>query len=84
MADAIRAGVFNDLGSGNTIDMCVIRKGSTEYLRPYEIANTKGERQESYRYKRGTTAILNQIVRPIIVEEETVRRVDSDSMDTSS
>lgn len=84
MADAVRAGVFNDLGSGNTIDMCVIRKGSTEYIRPYEVANTKGERQESYRYKRGTTAILNKIERPIIIEEEIVRRLDTDSMDTSS
>ena len=84
MADAVRAGVFNDLGSGNTIDMCVIRKGSTEYIRPYEIANKKGERQETYRYKRGTTAVLNKTIRPIIVEDETVRRLETDSMDTSS
>lgn len=84
VADAIRAGVFNDLGSGNRIDLCVIRKGSTEYFRPYEVTNKKGEKEESYRYKRGTTAILSKIVRPIVVEEESVRRVDTDSMDTSS
>lgn len=45
--DAIAAGVFNDLGSGSNIDLCVIRKDSTEYLRNYELANKKGERQVS-------------------------------------
>lgn len=43
--DAIAAGIFNDLGSGSNIDLCVIRKDSTEYLRNYELANKKGERQ---------------------------------------
>ncbi|XP_043475857.1 proteasome subunit beta type-7 [Leptopilina heterotoma] len=84
VADAIRAGIYNDLGSGSSIDLCVIRKGSTEYIRPYELTSKKGERQKSYLFKRGTTAVLNKVVRPIIVEEENVRRVDSDSMDTSS
>lgn len=44
--DAIAAGVFNDLGSGSNVDLCVIRKNySTEYLRGYEYANVKGERE---------------------------------------
>ncbi|XP_076631172.1 proteasome beta2 subunit [Colletes latitarsis] len=84
VADAIRGGVFNDLASGSNVDLCVIRKGSVDYLRPYDIANVKGERQISYRYKRGTTAILNKTVRPIIVEEENIRRVAEEPMDTSS
>lgn len=47
--DAIAAGVFNDLGSGSNIDLCIIRKGgSTEILRNYEVANKKGERAVSY------------------------------------
>lgn len=45
--DAIAGGVFNDLGSGSNIDLCVIRKDSTEYLRNYELANKKGERSVS-------------------------------------
>lgn len=45
--DAIAAGVFNDLGSGSNIDLCVIRKGSVEYLRGYEYANEKGRRAVS-------------------------------------
>ncbi|XP_043259940.1 proteasome subunit beta type-7 [Colletes gigas] len=84
VADAIRGGVFNDLASGSNVDLCVIRKGSVDYLRPYDIANVKGERQISYRYKRGTTAIINKTVRPIIVEEESIRRVAEEPMDTSS
>lgn len=43
--DAIAAGVFNDLGSGSNIDLCIIRKNSTDYLRNYELANKKGERK---------------------------------------
>lgn len=94
VADAISAGVFNDLGSGNNIDMCVIRntevRGSTfdtraaDYIRPYNIANVKGTREGSYRYKRGTTAILDKTIRPIIIENESVRTIQTESMDTSS
>ncbi|XP_076669892.1 proteasome beta2 subunit [Andrena cerasifolii] len=84
VADAIRAGVFNDLASGSNVDLCVIRKGSVDYLRPYDVANVKGERHISYRYKRGTTAVLRKTVHPIVVEEESVRRIDTEPMDTSS
>ncbi|XP_053983092.1 proteasome subunit beta type-7 [Hylaeus volcanicus] len=84
VADAIRGGVFNDLCSGSNVDLCVIRKGSVDYLRPYDVANVKGQRQISYRYKRGTTAILNKTVRPVIVEEESIRRIAEEPMDTSS
>lgn len=42
--DAIGAGIFNDLGSGSNIDLCVITKDGAQYLRTYEEANKKGER----------------------------------------
>lgn len=45
--DAIAAGVFNDLGSGSNIDLCVIKKGSVDYLRGYEYANLRGVRSVS-------------------------------------
>lgn len=45
--DAIAAGVFNDLGSGSNIDLCVIKKKHVEYLRGYEYANEKGKRSVS-------------------------------------
>lgn len=44
VADAIRAGIFNDLGSGSNVDLCVITKDKTEMLRPYHVANLKGQR----------------------------------------
>lgn len=44
--DAIAAGIFNDLGSGSNVDLCVIRKNyTTDYLRGYEYANLKGVRE---------------------------------------
>nr|CAD7453666.1 unnamed protein product [Timema tahoe] len=81
--DAIAAGIFNDLGSGSNIDLCVIRSGSVDYLRPYDQANVKGTRQASYHYKKGTTAVLKSISIPIFVEEVSVRPVE-ESMEVSS
>ncbi|XP_056011674.1 proteasome subunit beta type-7-like [Ostrea edulis] len=63
--DAIAAGIFNDLGSGSNVDVCVITKDKVEYLRPYDEANLKGQRQGSYRYKKGTTAVLKTEVKKI-------------------
>jgi 20S proteasome subunit beta 2 len=42
--NAIAAGVFNDLGSGNNIDLCVITKDGADYLRNYEIAVKRSEK----------------------------------------
>ena len=41
---AIRAGIFNDLGSGSNVDVCVITKDKVDYIRPYDEANLKGKR----------------------------------------
>lgn len=49
--DAIAAGIFNDLGSGSNVDLCVIRKDSTDYLRNYDIANVKGQRSVSIKFE---------------------------------
>ncbi|KAI8122353.1 hypothetical protein FF38_04643 [Lucilia cuprina] len=68
--DAIAAGVFNDLGSGSNIDLCVICKDSTEYLRNYELANKKGERQLNYAFKLGTTAVLDTKIKQFDITEE--------------
>lgn len=55
-----------------------------DYIRPFDIANIKGQKQGTYRYKRGTTAVLNKIVRPVIIEKTVVRKIEPESMDTSS
>lgn len=44
MRDAIAAGIFNDLGSGSNIDLCVISKNKLDFLRPYNMPNKKGNR----------------------------------------
>jgi 20S proteasome subunit beta 2 len=86
--DAIAAGIFNDLGSGSNVDLCIITKpdAEAEYIRPYDKASTRIERPgRSYRYKRGATAILSTQVIPLEVDEVMVRQIESeDAMDTSS
>ncbi|CAH1272240.1 proteasome subunit beta type-7-like [Branchiostoma lanceolatum] len=79
--DAIAAGIFNDLGSGSNVDLCVITKGKVDYIRPHEIANEKGVRQGNYKYKRGTTAVLTKSVRSLPIDIETT--VTGEAMDTS-
>lgn len=78
------AGIFNDLGSGSNIDLCVIRKGKVDYLRTYEEANKKGERQASYKYQKGATTVLTTKV--INLKDEAEGKPDGtlDLMDTSS
>ena len=47
VARAIRSGVFNDLGSGSNVDVCVITKSGTETLRNYEKpVSTNDERSK--------------------------------------
>lgn len=64
--DAVAAGIFNDLGSGSNVDLCIINKDQkVEYLRPYDIANEKGVRQGNYRYKPGSTGVVSKSVKKI-------------------
>jgi len=76
---AIRAGIFNDLGSGSNVDLCVITKDKVDYLRTFDEANKKGVRQGNYRYKKGTTAVLKETVKkiPFDVVSETVAAMDT-------
>ncbi|CAE1248529.1 PSMB7 [Acanthosepion pharaonis] len=80
--DAIEAGIFNDLGSGSNVDLCVITKDKVDYIRPFKECNKKGKREGSYKYTRGTTAVLtSEIVKiPFTVIREDVTE---ESMDTS-
>ncbi|XP_014248143.1 proteasome subunit beta type-7 [Cimex lectularius] len=83
--NAIVAGIFNDLGSGSFCDLCVIKKGgAVDYIRPYDVANIKGQRQGNYRFAPGTTAVLSHRVIPLEVDSEEVKRVVPEEMDTSS
>lgn len=82
--DAIAAGIFNDLGSGSNVDLCIIRKNSTEYLRNYELANIKGKRLIDYTFKRGTTGVLSVKKIPFQVVEESIASSSGvEQMDTN-
>jgi len=66
-AEAIQAGIFNDLGSGSNVDVCVITPEKTQLLRNYITPNVREKKMRDYKFKRGTTAILNE---KIITKEE--------------
>jgi len=90
--EAIRAGIFNDMGSGSNVDLVVIKPNdNVEYLRGFDLANVKGERKDKYTYPKGTTAVLSEKIQKIklgsrgegsqfVIESETVRQVEA--MDT--
>ncbi|XP_077478047.1 proteasome subunit beta type-7 [Stigmatopora argus] len=77
--DAIAAGIFNDLGSGSNIDLCVITADKVDYIRPHDQANKKGSRTGDYKYKRGTTGVLTKVVTPLNLDvvEESVQTMDT-------
>mmetsp|Transcript_18022 Transcript_18022/g.31059 ORF Transcript_18022/g.31059 Transcript_18022/m.31059 type:complete len:272 (-) Transcript_18022:308-1123(-) len=61
VAAAISAGVFNDLGSGSNIDLCVITADKVQMIRPYETPNQRKFRRVSgYDFPRGTTPFLKE------------------------
>ncbi|KAM7268090.1 hypothetical protein ACFE04_010256 [Oxalis oulophora] len=62
VSEAIQSGIFNDLGSGSNVDVCVITKGHKEYLRnhlmpnPVSFINPKG-----YTFSKKTEVLLTKI-----------------------
>ena len=85
--DAIRAGIFNDLGSGSNVDVTVIRKGGeVSRMRTYECAagdandyKKQYERPAKLTPPSGTTFIVSESFRP----HKNVSVVDSNAMDVS-
>ena len=69
--DAIRAGIFNDLGSGSNVDVTVIRKDNISRFRTYENAAGDAENYKA-QYPRpakltppaGTTFVIDESFRP--------------------
>lgn len=77
--DAIQAGIWNDLGSGSNVDICVISREyptGRKYMRNYKTPNERAFRADipGYRFPRGTTAWLEETKRvfktQIVVEEK--------------
>ncbi|KAG2595149.1 hypothetical protein PVAP13_5KG523000 [Panicum virgatum] len=60
VSEAICAGIFNDLGSGSNVDVCVITKGKTEYLRNHQLPNpTTYVSSKGYNFVQGQTEVLS-------------------------
>lgn len=74
-ADAIEAGIWNDLGSGSNVDVCIMETGKdAELRRNYLTPNQRAQKERSYKFARGTTAVLHTSVRELCeVEEEVVQ-----------
>lgn len=66
--EAIRAGIFNDLGSGSNVDVTVITADGAEILRNCQKPNERPPRQRSYAYPPGCTPILKEVVHSIALE----------------
>ncbi|KAI0819722.1 20S proteasome subunit [Trametes gibbosa] len=87
---AISAGIFNDLGSGSNVDACVITASHTEMLRNFVKPNERVQKERSYQFRRGTTAIKKEEIRSLIVDEDVTAiggrgrgAAEGEAMDTS-
>ncbi|CAL4965765.1 unnamed protein product [Urochloa decumbens] len=66
VSDAICAGINNDLGSGSNVDVCVITKGTTEYLRNHQLPNLRTYvSSKGYSFVQGQTEVLSTKITPL-------------------
>ncbi|XP_053577968.1 proteasome subunit beta type-7 [Bombina bombina] len=78
VTESITAGILCDLGSGSGVDLCVIAKEGTTILRGYTDTEKRGKKMGSYRYKRGTTAVMTESITKLELVEETIQHMDVD------
>mmetsp|Transcript_18026 Transcript_18026/g.30815 ORF Transcript_18026/g.30815 Transcript_18026/m.30815 type:complete len:273 (-) Transcript_18026:594-1412(-) len=86
VARAIRSGIYNDLGSGSNVDLCIITKDKTDYLRNYEFLQQKTYvRQFPVVYPPGTVTVIKERVVKLSLADVTVTTVEpgATEMDTS-
>lgn len=82
IAQAISAGIFNDLGSGSNVDACVITATHTEMLRNFVKPNERVQKERKYGFRRGTTAWKSEEIRNLVINEDIIAHT-GDAMDTS-
>ncbi|XP_062090450.1 proteasome subunit beta type-7-A-like [Humulus lupulus] len=77
VTEAICSGIFNDLGSGSNVDVCVITKGHKEYLRNHLMPNPRTYVSEKeYRFSEKTEVLLTKIT-PLKEKVEVIEVGDS-------
>merc|ERR1712141_532218 len=76
--DAIASGILSDGYSGSQVDLVIITKNKTTYLREYDVVCDKGKRIGKYQFKPGTTPIHEQkVVKMIEVVDEVVESMEA-------
>ncbi|KZS90528.1 proteasome subunit [Sistotremastrum niveocremeum HHB9708] len=85
VAAAISAGIFNDLGSGSNVDVCVITKDKTDMIRGFELPNERGRKERKYTFERGTTDfhVNSERIRRLVAEESITPFESPEAMDTT-
>eukprot|EP01049_Picozoa_sp_SAG25_P007036 SAG25_NODE_556_length_6947_cov_7.702242_4_plen_226_part_00 len=74
VVSAIEAGIFNDLGSGSNVDVCIIKKDEVDYRRNFVKPNERAyRRKRGYQYPKGSTTVLRETVQMVVT--------DGDAMD---
>ncbi|KIY99164.1 20S proteasome subunit beta 2 [Monoraphidium neglectum] len=82
VAAAIRSGVYNDLGSGSNVDLCIISKEGVEYLRNHEFLMAKTyTRKFPVTYAKGTAPVIKEKLIPLSAVD--VTEGAEEAMDTS-
>jgi 20S proteasome subunit beta 2 len=73
---AISSGIFNDLGSGSNVDLCVIKSDVVNYIRGYDTASNQRLFRSDYYFKRGTTLLLDSKTEYIIKKKDEKKNED--------
>ena len=76
---AIEAGIYHDLGSGSNVDVCLIKKGSVEYMRNLKTDNKKlYEKPEGYQFRKERVQVLKQYNHPtkVVVDSAQPMQID--------
>jgi 20S proteasome subunit beta 2 len=66
VAKAISAGIFNDLGSGGNVDVCVVTKDGTQSFRNFMKPNERLFRTKYAPFPKGTTAVLKEDILKLV------------------
>jgi 20S proteasome subunit beta 2 len=71
VSKAIRAGIFNDLGSGGNVDVCVITKDGGKILRNHEKPNERLFKAKYKGFQLGTTPVIKTDILKLVTVEDT-------------
>jgi len=68
VADAIFAGITNDLGSGSNVNLCVIKQEGSQFFKNYRITNQRNF-QANLSTKSLPVEVIRETVRPLSLPE---------------